>query len=86
VHAYWGGRLPESIVADYPTLTLEKVYGAIAFYLVRRKEIDDYLSAQDSRWRQLQAESFAKNGPLLQRARVAAGGLRSDLRFRKSSL
>jgi uncharacterized protein (DUF433 family) len=31
VHAYWEGRLPEAIVADFPSLSLEQVHGAIAY-------------------------------------------------------
>ncbi|SRR5260221_7831033 len=69
VHAYWTGRLPEAIVADFPALTLEQVHGAIAFYLRHRAVIDQYLAEQDARWQQFQQESAARNGPLLQRIR-----------------
>jgi len=72
VHAYWQGRLPEAVVADFPSLTLEQVHGAIAFYLGHRAEIDAYLSDQDARWRQFQQESAAKHGPLVRRVRGSA--------------
>jgi len=72
VHAYWEGRQPESIAADFPALTLEQIHGAIAFYLGNRAEIDDYLAEQDDRWRQFQKESAARHGPLLQRIRGSA--------------
>jgi hypothetical protein len=72
VHAYWQGRLPEAIVADFPSLTLEQVHGAIAFYLGHRAEIDAYLSEQDARWEQFQQESAAKHAPLLRRVRGCA--------------
>ena len=72
VHAYWGGRLPEAIVADFPSLSLEQVHGAIAFYLRHRSAIDQYLSEQDAKWQQLQQDSAARHGPLLQRVRSAA--------------
>lgn len=72
IHAYWQGRLPEAIVADFPTLSLEQVHGAIAFYLHNRAAIDKYLSEQDERWLELQNESEQKNGPLLKRIRAAA--------------
>jgi uncharacterized protein (DUF433 family) len=71
VHAYWQGRLPEAIVADFPSLTLEQVHGAIAFYLGHRAEIDARLAAQDVRWRQFQQDSAARHGPLLRRVRGA---------------
>ena len=72
VHAYWEGRQPEAIVADFPTLTLELVHGALAFYLRNRTEIDAYLTGQDARWQQFQQESAAKHGPLLRRVRGTA--------------
>jgi uncharacterized protein (DUF433 family) len=72
VHAYWSGRLPEAIVADFPSLTLEQVHGAIAFYLRHQTMIDPYLAQQDALWQQFQQESATRHGPLLQRIRQAA--------------
>ena len=43
VYAFQQGLSPESIVQSFPLLTLEQVYGAIAFYLANRAEIDAYL-------------------------------------------
>jgi uncharacterized protein (DUF433 family) len=43
VYAFLNGQTPESIVDSFPLLTLEQVYGAIAFYLAHRTEIDEYL-------------------------------------------
>lgn len=40
VYAFWNGQTAESIAQSFPTLTLEQIYGAIAFYLAHRKEID----------------------------------------------
>src|SRR5260370_27105375 len=69
VHAYWSGRLPEAIVADFPSLSLEQVHGAIAFYLRHRTTIDQFMAEQNARWRQFQDESAARHAPLLQRIR-----------------
>ena len=69
VHAYWEGKSPEAIVEAFPTLSAEQVYGAIAFYLRNRKEIDDYLAQQDTRWQELAARSEKQHGPLLERLR-----------------
>lgn len=44
VYAFHKGLSPESIVQSFPLLTLEQVYGAIAFYLANRTEIDSYLA------------------------------------------
>jgi len=43
VYAFVGGQTAESIAQAFPMLTLEQVYGAIAFYLANRPEIDAYL-------------------------------------------
>jgi uncharacterized protein (DUF433 family) len=71
VHAYWNGSSPEQIAQDFPSLSLEQVYGAIAFYLHNKAEIDAYLVEQNARWEQLRKESEEKNGPLRQRLRAA---------------
>src|SRR5262245_8455271 len=71
IHAYWEGQSPEAIVEDFPSLSAEQVYGAIAFYLRNREEIDRYLVAQAARWEQLRQESEAAHGPLLNRLRAA---------------
>lgn len=43
VYAFLAGETPESIAQAFPVLSLEQVYGAIAFYLASRSEIDAYL-------------------------------------------
>jgi uncharacterized protein (DUF433 family) len=70
VHAYWEGKSPEAIVEEFPTLTAEQVYGAIAFYLRNKVEIDQHFSQQAARWEELQRSSDAQHGPLLDRLRA----------------
>ena len=41
--AFLDGQSPESIAQSLPVLTLEQVYGAIAFYLAHQPEIETYL-------------------------------------------
>lgn len=41
------GETPETIAQNYAPLPLEKVYGAIAFYLANRELIDEYLRQGD---------------------------------------
>ncbi|QSJ17960.1 DUF433 domain-containing protein [Nostoc sp. UHCC 0702] len=48
VYAFQKGLSPESIVNSFPLLTLEQVYGAIAFYLANRADIDAYLVAEEA--------------------------------------
>ena len=46
VYGFAGGESPETILDNFPTLSLEQVYGAIAFYLAHQTEIDAYLEAK----------------------------------------
>lgn len=47
VYSFQKGLLPESISQCYPLLDLEKVYGAITFYLANRADIDAYLTSEE---------------------------------------
>lgn len=47
VREYWKGEQPESIRAHFPTLSLEQVFGAIAFYLAHRKEVETVLQERE---------------------------------------
>lgn len=47
VYAFRKGLSPESIAQSYPLLDLEKVYGAITFYLANRSDIDAYLASEE---------------------------------------
>ncbi|ETX08486.1 DUF433 domain-containing protein [Candidatus Entotheonella palauensis] len=40
VYAYWEGHSPETIAQSFSALSLEQVYGAIAYYLRHRKAVD----------------------------------------------
>ena len=71
VLGYWDGKTPEAIVEEFPSLAPEQVYGAIAFYLRYRDEIDQYLREQEVRWNQLRQASEMQHGPLLNRLRAA---------------
>lgn len=43
VHQFLSGLTAEDIARSFPVLSLEQVYGAIAFYLANRPEVDAYL-------------------------------------------
>ncbi len=61
VHPFWRGQTPESIAQSFPTLSLEQVYGAIAFYLAQRDEIDAYLSRRRSDYDAARAKARAED-------------------------
>ena len=72
VHCFQEGLSAEGIAESFPTLTLEQVYGAIAFYLANQPLVDEYIRQGENLSRELQAESRRRNADLitrLQRAR-----------------
>ncbi len=50
VYAFCRGESPETICQNFELLRLEEVYGAIAYYLANRAEIDAYLMRQNEKW------------------------------------
>jgi uncharacterized protein (DUF433 family) len=61
VYAFLGGQTAESIAQSFPVLTLEQVYGAIAFYLAHRAEIDAYLRQGEADFEALRQAARAKD-------------------------
>ena len=57
---FQNGDAPESIRSQYPSLTLEQVYGAITYYLAHKPEVDEYLRRQEIEYNRLRAEQEAK--------------------------
>ena len=47
VYSFNRGNSPESIQAEYPLLKQAQIYGAIAFYLDHKAEIDEYLTRNE---------------------------------------
>ena len=56
VYAFREGCSPESICEDFAGLTLAQVYGAIAHYLDRQAEVDDYLAQRREQWAELERQ------------------------------
>jgi uncharacterized protein (DUF433 family) len=50
VHAFRRGESPETICQNFELLSLEEVYGAVAYYLANQAEIDAYLVRQGEKW------------------------------------
>ena len=76
IHPFKNGASPEAILRSFPLIgSLERVYGAITFYLANREAVEVYLSEQE----RLSQELASKQPPLpeslskkLDRARVEA--------------
>jgi uncharacterized protein (DUF433 family) len=50
VYEFRAGASAETIRQNFPTLSLEQVYGAITFYLANQSETAAYLSEQEAQW------------------------------------
>jgi uncharacterized protein (DUF433 family) len=81
VYAFNRGESPERILEEFPLLDrVSRVYGAIAFYLDHRAEIDKYLEETE---REFEASGIpmAQDNPVLwekiQRARAKMGESRA---------
>lgn len=72
------GAEPEAIAQGFPTLNLADVYGAIAYYLRHRRDVDDYLHA-----RRQKAEELRQEIEATQPSRVE---LRAKLLARKAQM
>jgi hypothetical protein len=68
--AFGQGHSPETIRQQYPALTLEEVYGAIAYYLGHLDEVNGYLRQQDAVWQEWQARAASRPSPVVERLRA----------------
>lgn len=70
VAAFQQGHSPETIQQEYPALSLEDVYGSIAYYLGHAEEVHAYLQRQDAVWKEWQARCEAQRSPVVERLRA----------------
>ncbi|MGA2184413.1 MAG: DUF433 domain-containing protein [Bryobacteraceae bacterium] len=73
VCAFLRGDSAEAIAESFPVLTLEQVYGALAFYLAQRGEIDAYLDAGRAEFERLRSEARRRHPALYARIEAAHG-------------
>jgi len=71
VYAYLSGQTAESIAQSFPTLTLEQVHGALAFYLAHQSEVDSYLRASQGEVDELRDASRRKDPMFYQKLAAA---------------
>lgn len=63
------GQTPEQIQADFPGVPLADIYGAIAYYLRNREEVDAWLREGDKLYERQRAEQQAANPEFYTRMR-----------------
>ncbi|MBX2998678.1 MAG: DUF433 domain-containing protein [Caldilineaceae bacterium] len=78
IHAFEDGATPETIVQQYPTTTLAEIYGAIAYYLRHRHEVEAYLADRERRAEEVRERIKSQQGDLAE--------MRQRLLARKKSI
>ena len=79
VYAFLNGDSAESIAQSFPVLRLEQVYGAIAYYLAHREEIDSYLETAHEQY-QAQLQKAQEADPMCYRKLADARKARAAAR------
>lgn len=64
------GLSAETIQQQYPALSLEQVYGAIAYYLAHVSEVSEYLQRQAGVWVAWRARGAEQSSPVIERLRA----------------
>jgi uncharacterized protein (DUF433 family) len=67
IHEYRDGAAAETIRQNFPTLSLEQIHGAIAFYLGHPHEAEAYLSDLKKKWEELEHGAKPASPELQQR-------------------
>ena len=63
------GESAEEVQRNFPSLSLEQVYGTIAHYLAHRKHVDTYLAQQKAQWDRSRTKAQQKPSAVLGRVR-----------------
>jgi len=67
VYLFQEGASPETIREEFNSLTLEQVYGAIAFYLANEAAIDIYLAEKRRLWSEMERAAAPPSPELRER-------------------
>lgn len=61
VFAFRGGDSPEGMRRSFKTLTLEEIYGAIAFYLANQEAVDQSIIEEEAEFEKWSLQNFEDN-------------------------
>jgi uncharacterized protein (DUF433 family) len=64
VCAFLRGESPEGIAESFPALSLEQIFGALAFYMANREIVDQYLRQGQTEFEALREQSRVANPAL----------------------
>jgi uncharacterized protein (DUF433 family) len=75
VYGFLNGESPETIRDNFPTLSLEQVFGAVAFYLAHQTEIDAYLKSKNEAYETARLSQTHVSSELRARMKQSRGHL-----------
>jgi uncharacterized protein (DUF433 family) len=70
IAAFLQGHSAETIQQQYASLSLEQVYGSIAYYLAHRSEVEACLRRQETVWDDWRGKAEQLAAPVIQRLRA----------------
>ena len=71
VYEYRDGATAETIRQNFPTLSLEQIHGAIAFYLGHSEEVEAYLREFEKKWDEFEGAAKPASSELQHRIEEA---------------
>jgi uncharacterized protein (DUF433 family) len=75
VYAFLRGESPQGIAESFPSLGLEQIFGALAFFLANREIVDRYLSEGRREFEILRQQARQKSPALYRKLAEHAGSL-----------
>lgn len=75
VYAYREGAPPSQIVESFPSLSLDQIDGAIAYYVAHRDAVDEYLKQGEAWFEKMRQEQRAKNPEFYARLEAARNAM-----------
>lgn len=78
IDLYKNGVSPETIAVQFPSVALEQVYGAVAYYLQHRAEVDELLEQEER-----EAESIRRQIEATQRSNPTKAELLARLEAKR---
>jgi uncharacterized protein (DUF433 family) len=73
------GRSPEQIVADFPSIPLVAIYGAVTTYLERQQEFEQHFAKGDVAAARQKAAAERAHAPLYAEMRARVANVRPDV-------
>ncbi|MBV9400467.1 MAG: DUF433 domain-containing protein [Bryobacterales bacterium] len=77
VHSFLQGDSPEDIVESFPAVNLEQVFGALAYYLANRVDVEAHLEKGRADFARLREEARRKRPEFYARLEAACHTLNS---------